>query len=136
MKLLLTTLTRHYCHVGLGSPPEHELELVAAVVHAWRRALNKQLPHELDWNESPTAPFDEAVVGEGNWDSGAEAADQLKLPGLWLPGVHDLLFMAPDLTDKRIWIGSSAEAHRLLAGSEAQTVFRRSLEYRLPVIRA
>lgn len=132
MKLLLTTLTRHYARIGVGSPAEHDAELVAAVVHAWRRALNKQLPHALDWNESPTAPFDEAVVGEGTW---VASADQLKLPSLWLPGEHDFLFQAQDLSDQRVWIGSSAEVHRLLAGTEAETIFRRSLEYGLPVIR-
>ena len=136
MKLLLTTLTRHYARIGIGSPADHDPELVAAVVHAWRRALNKQLPHALDWNESPTGPFDEAVVGEGSWETWAAGADQLKLPSLWLPGEHDLLFMTDDLSDRRIWIGSSAEAHRLLAGTEAETIFRRSIEYALPVIRA
>ncbi len=132
MKLLLTTLTRHYTRIGIGSPPEHDPELVSAVVQAWRRALNKQLPHALDWNESPTAPFDEAAVGEGSW---VASADQLRLPSLWLPGEHDFLFQARDLGDRHVWVGSSAEAHRLLADTEAETIFRRSLEYGLPVIR-
>lgn len=62
MQFYLGTLTRYY--TGVQPLEGADPEVVARAVSAWRHWLNKELPHPLDWNESPTAPFDEAVVGE------------------------------------------------------------------------
>jgi hypothetical protein len=69
MRFYLGSLTRYYAdNGGVGdSHRETDPEVIAGAVSAWRHWLNKQLPHTLDWNESPTAPFDEAVVGDSDW---------------------------------------------------------------------
>lgn len=66
MKLHLGTLTRYYADGGPAPDPleVRDAEVIAGAVSAWRHWLNKELPHALDWDESPTAPFEEAEVGE------------------------------------------------------------------------
>jgi hypothetical protein len=65
----LGTLTRYYAeNGGVGdSNRETDPEVIAGAVTAWRHWLNKELPHNLDWDESPTAPFDTADVGDTDW---------------------------------------------------------------------
>jgi hypothetical protein len=65
----LGTLTRYYAeNGGVGdSDRETDPEVIAGAVSAWRHWLNKELPHALDWDESPAAPFDSAEVGETDW---------------------------------------------------------------------
>lgn len=69
MRFHLGTLTRYYTNNG-GVGDQHretDPEVIHGAVLAWRHWLNKQLPHAVDWNESPTAPFDEAEVGDSDW---------------------------------------------------------------------
>lgn len=107
----LGTLTRFYAeNGGVGDlHRETDVEVIAGAVSAWRHWINKQLPHSLDWDESPTAPLDRAEVGEAAWNALCQAADnpQISAPSLWLPGAHDFLFKARDLQEREIWIGSS-----------------------------
>lgn len=127
MKLVLCSLTRLYAHV------DRDPEVVRGAVDAWRHWLNKELPHALDWDESPTAPFEAAEVGE--WP--AEGPEQLTRPELWLPGDHDFLFQTCDIAEHLIWIGSSAELLRVLKPTDpAARMARRSLEYRVPLAKA
>ncbi len=65
----LGTLTRYYAeNGGVGdSDRETDPEVIAGAVSGWRHWVNKELPHALDWEESPTAPFDSAEVGETDW---------------------------------------------------------------------
>jgi hypothetical protein len=62
MRLFLGTITRYYTAVRPLDDPDPDV--VAGAVSAWRHWVNKELPHALDWDESPTAPFDEAEVGD------------------------------------------------------------------------
>ena len=122
----LGTLTRLYAHL------DPDPEVVRGAVDAWRHWLNKELPYALDWDESPTAPFEEAEVGE--WP--AEGPEQMTQPDLWLPGDHDFLFVARDLAEGDITIGSSRELLRALEGGtrpELIRLARRSVEFRLPL---
>lgn len=66
MQLFLGTFTRYYADGGPAREPleVRDTEDVAGAVSSWRHSLNKELPCPLDWNESPTAPFDIAEVGE------------------------------------------------------------------------
>lgn len=144
-RFALGTLTRLYAvNGGVGDlHREADPEVIAGAVSAWRHWLNKELPYPLDWDESPTAPFDEATVGEGDWQALCQAAgnaEQLIRPSLWLPGEHDFLFETRDLREQVIWVGSSTELARLLAEvrgnlplARLQTLVRRSIEYRLPL---
>ncbi len=138
MRLQLGTLARLYTHI------DPDPEVVGSAVSAWRHWLNKELPHALDWNESPTAPFESAEVGEADWTALCEGAgDQLTLPELWLPGDHDFLFRVRDLAEREIWAGSSAELQRELESRPEGTpgrqillrLARRSLEFSLPLAR-
>ncbi|MCA8912803.1 MAG: hypothetical protein KDB82_13955 [Planctomycetes bacterium] len=80
MQLFLGTLTRYYTEVQ----PLDDPEVVVGAVSAWRHWLNKELPHALDWDESPTAPFDEAEVGDkcvgALWLLAAYAGSDAELP--------------------------------------------------------
>ncbi len=69
MRFRLGPLTRHYAESGgVGdSRKETDPEVIAGAVVAWRHGLNKELPHRLDWEESPTAPLDLAAVGDTDW---------------------------------------------------------------------
>ena len=134
----LCTLVRLYEPVGLDP------EVLASAVSGWRHWINKELPHALDWNESPTAPFESAEVGEADWTALCDGAgDQLTRPELWLPGEHDFLFRVRDLAEREIWVGSSAELQRELEsrpeGAPGRqvllTLARRSLEFSLPLAR-
>jgi hypothetical protein len=133
MRLTLGTLSRRYAFL------DPDPEVVADAVSAWRHWLNKELPHALEWDESPTAPFEIAEVGE--WDAlVADGPDQLTHPNLWLPGDHDFLFDTQDLAETEIRVGSSAELLRALGGAPdcpARRVLarlaRRSLQFRLPL---
>jgi hypothetical protein len=138
MRLQLGTLTRLYAHI------DPDPEVVRSAVSAWRHWLNKELPHALDWNESPTAPFESAEVGEADWAAlCAGAGEQLTRPELWLPGEHDFLFIVGDLSERQIWVGSSAELQRELENMQEATpgreillrLARRSLEFDLPLAR-
>lgn len=149
-RFLLGSLTRFYAENG-GVGDLHrdaDPEVIASAVSAWRHWLNKELPHALNWDESPTAPFDAAEVGESEWATLCQAAgnpDQLVKPTLWLPGDHDFLFQARDLREELRWIGSAAELLRELqaiqpeGGNAAlgtlQALARRSVLFRLPLIR-
>ncbi len=157
MQLYLGTITRYYAD---GRPPREPLEIrdsddIAGAVSSWRHWLNKELPHALDWNESPTAPFETAAVGEkctgalwllaafarpdapslpnevpDDWQARPEvqaamecAPDGLPFaqaikPELWLPGDHDFLFQARELSESFTWIGSSEELLRDLEAME------------------
>ena len=140
MKFYLGTLTRYYTSVV---PLDNaDTEVVAGAVLAWRHWLNKELPYALDWDESPTAPFETVEVGEKDWESlGAGASSQLTQPQLWIPGPHDFLFEAHDLAERDIWVGSSAElqselsevANRPAAHGILGRLVRRSLDFRLPL---
>lgn len=134
----LGTLAGHYAHL------DSDAEVVRAAVSTWRHWINKQLPHALDWNESPTAPFEDAEVGEADWEIlCADAGEQLTRPELWLPGDHDFLFRVRDLAEREIWAGSSAELQRELESRPEGTpgrqillrLARRSLEFGLPLAR-
>ncbi len=138
MRLQLGTLARLYTHI------DPDPEVVGGAVSAWRHWLNKELPHALDWNESPTAPFESAEVGEAEWAALCDGAgDQLTRPELWLPGDHDFLFRVSDLAEREIWVGSSAELQRELEARPSGTpgrqillrLARRSLEFSLPLAR-
>jgi len=133
MRLILGTLTSLYARLDPDPGVVHE------AVMAWRHWLNKSLPYALDWDESPTAPFETAEVGE--WPG--DGPDQLTQAVIWLPGDHDFLFQARDLTEREVRIGSSAELLRALNdlpdSPDRQTIARlarRSLEYRLPIAKA
>lgn len=65
MKFYLGTLTRYYSSVRPLDDPDPEV--VAGAVSAWKHWLNKGLPHALDWDESPTAPFETVEVGDKDW---------------------------------------------------------------------
>lgn len=144
-RLFLGSLTRWYvANGGVGDlHRESDPEVIAGAVSAWRHWLNKELPYPLDWDESPTAPFDEATVGESDWQALCQAADnaeQLVRPSLWLPGEHDFLFETRDLREQMIWVGSSTELAGVLASvpgnptlARLQTLVRRSIDYRLPL---
>lgn len=138
MRLQLGTLARLYTHI------DQDPEVVLGAVSAWRHWLNKELPHALDWNESPTAPFESAEVGEADWAALCDGAgEQLTRPELWLPGDHDFLFRVSDLAEREIWVGSSAELQRELEARPSGTpgrqillrLARRSLEFSLPLAR-
>jgi len=142
MQFYLGTLTRFYCSVRPLEDPD--LEVVAGAVSAWRHWLGKELPHALDWNESPTAPFESAEVGEADWKALCTGGgEQLTRPELWLPGNHDFLFRVRDLADREIWVGGSAELQRELGNMPEGTpgreillrLARRSLEFGLPLAR-
>ncbi|MCB9894616.1 MAG: hypothetical protein H6839_09215 [Planctomycetes bacterium] len=142
MKLHLGTLTRLY--TTLLPLEEADEDVVAGAVSAWRHWINKELPHALNWEESPTAPFETVAVGDKAWGAlVASVGDQLRLPDLWLPGEHDFLFQVRDLAEREIWVGSSRELLRAVqdlsvdtAGHETVlTLARRSLEFRLPLAR-
>ncbi|MBK8205969.1 MAG: hypothetical protein IPK87_04140 [Planctomycetes bacterium] len=147
---MLGSLTRFYAESGGVGDLQRDADpdVIAGAVSAWRHWLNKELPHALDWDESPTAPFDAAVVGETEWAALCQAAgnpDQLIKPTLWLPGDHDFLFRARDLREELRWIGSAVELLRELqaikpeSGNTAlgsfQALARRSVLYNLPLIR-
>ena len=131
MQLYLGTLTRYYTSV---KPLEDaDEEIVAGAVSAWRHWLNKELPYALDWDESPTAPFDTTDVGEkdiaalrvlatseisklpprvpDSWQHEAGIGDypQVTQPTLWLPGVNELVFQARELSEDMTWVGSSVQ---------------------------
>lgn len=145
----LGTLTRFYAETGgVGdSHEETDVEVIAGAVSAWRHWINKQLPHSLDWDESPTAPFDSAKVGEAAWKRLCQAADnpQLSAPSLWIPGDHDFLFKTRDLQEREIWAGSSVQLQRqleVLARLEPslnetlnvlEPMARRSVRFNLPL---
>jgi hypothetical protein len=123
MKLSIGPLTRLYVYV------DPDPEVVRGAIEAWRHWLNKELPYALDWDESPTAPFETAEVGE--WPT--EGPDQLTCPDIWLPGNHDFLFTTNDLAEREITIGSSAELLRATNDAALTRLARRSLEFRLPL---
>lgn len=124
--LHLCTFTRFYTLIR----PVADVDVVAGAVSAWRHWLNKELPHPLDWDESPTAPFDSLEVGE--W---GQHTEQLARPDIWLPGEHDFLFRTQDLADREVWIGSSLELLRDLSNHPAADLARRSVQFRLPLFR-
>lgn len=131
MQLYLGTLTRYYTSVK--PLDEADPEVVAGAVSAWRHWLNKELPYALDWDESPTAPFDSTDVGEkdiaalrvlatseisklpprvpDSWQHEAGIGDypQVTQPTLWLPGANELLFQARELSEDMTWVGSSVQ---------------------------
>jgi hypothetical protein len=78
MHFYLGTLTRYYADGGPAREPleVRDPEVISGAVSAWRHWLNKELPHALDWDESPTAPFEEVAMGDT--DCGA----------LWLLAAH------------------------------------------------
>jgi hypothetical protein len=142
MKLHLGTLTRFYSEIRPLDGAD--AEVVAGAVSAWRHWINKELPYALDWDESPTAPFETIEVGDMDWAAlVANGPEQLAGPDLWLPGDHDFLFTVRDLSEREICVGSSIELRRYLEeapqslpGHEIllRTV-RRSLEFMLPLAR-
>ncbi|MEZ5992373.1 MAG: hypothetical protein R3E76_08465 [Planctomycetota bacterium] len=135
MQLYLGTLTRYYTSV---KPLEDaDEEIVAGAVSAWRHWLNKELPYALDWDESPTAPFETANVGERDVaalhllaacdtsslpksvpddvpELNGEHHPQVTRPRLWLPDAKDLLFHARELSEELTWVGSSDQLLREL----------------------
>ena len=139
MNLHLGTLGRLYS--AILPLDDADFEVVAGAVSAWRHWINKELPYALDWDESPTAPFEDAAVGEADWELVvASEAEQVTKPDLWLPGDHDFLFIAQDLAERWIWVGSSAELLRELeqradAHETMLRLARRSLKFRLPLAR-
>ncbi|MBX3458674.1 MAG: hypothetical protein KF696_01770 [Planctomycetes bacterium] len=142
----LGSLARFYARIGGVGDLQRETdpEVISGAVSAWRHWLNKELPHPLDWDESPTAPFDDAAVGDSDWQALCRAAgqpEQLVKPSLWLPGDHDFLFEVRDLREELVCVGASNELAKSLAGlpempglAVLRTLARRSVEYRLPLI--
>jgi hypothetical protein len=65
MRFFLGTLTQYYSTVRPLDDPDWEV--VAGAVSAWRHWVSKELPHALDWDESPTAPFETVEVGDKDW---------------------------------------------------------------------
>ncbi|MCC7509587.1 MAG: hypothetical protein IT464_09445 [Planctomycetes bacterium] len=150
-RFLLGNLTRFYAESGgVGDlHRDEDPEVIASAVSAWRHWLNKELPHALDWDESPTAPFSASAVGESEWEALCHAAgnpDQLTKPTLWLPGDHDFLFQARDLREELRWVGSAVELLRGLQAMNAEgagaalevveALARRSVRFKLPLIRS
>jgi hypothetical protein len=133
MRLHLGPLTRLYAYI------DPDAEVVRGTVEAWRHWLNKELPHALHWDESPTAPFEIAEVGD--WDRLIGGGpDQLIQPDIWLPGDHDFLFVTQDLAEDEIRIGSSAELLDALKDAPEcpgkltlARLVRRSQQFRLPL---
>jgi hypothetical protein len=146
----LGTLTRFYAESGgVGDVQrETDLDVIAGAVSAWRHWINKELPHSLDWNESPTAPFDRLNVHAFTWKRICTAADsaQVSMPRMWLPGEHDFLFEVRDLREQDIRIGSAKLLQlecELLSRLEPElaetlgqisTLARRSCRFRLPLV--
>lgn len=142
MRLHLGTLRRFYTEIRpLDGADE---EVVAGAVSAWRHWINKELPHALEWDESPTAPFETVEVGEQHWrELAGGGIEQFDKPNLWLPGDHDFLFQVRDLSEREIWVGSSIELQRALESSEVESsiaetlsrLVRRSIDFALPLTR-
>ena len=65
MQFYLGTLARYYSSVRPLDDPDPDV--VAGAVSAWRHWLNKELPHALEWDESPTAPHEHVEVGDKDW---------------------------------------------------------------------
>ncbi|MHC4841987.1 MAG: hypothetical protein ACYTDT_13700 [Planctomycetota bacterium] len=138
MKLNLGTFSRMHAQQGL----DDDKLVVADAVSRWMRRLDKELPYDVDWNESPTAPFQEFEMGEATTEFMARTDHaHVKDIELWLPIEFDDPFELRLLDERVVAVGSSRRLHEWSLTQTPESVFRelvtlsrRSVDFRLPIL--
>ncbi|MDC1142866.1 hypothetical protein OAU50_07215 [Planctomycetota bacterium] len=136
--LYLGTFTRLHMQQGLVD----DSATMTDAVSRWMHQLNKELPYAVDWDESPTAPFQKSEMGDATVEMMSRADDpHVQDVELWLPIDVPEPFELRLLDERIVIVGASAKLHEWTKTQTPASIFdeirvlsRRSVDFRLPLL--